>query len=89
MVVRVTWASYCYSPASLLLHLSSYTFHRTPLIVHLSSYTSHLTPLTLHLSHGGSQVAFLQEKIHQGEVDRLATERRIREEVATEMKEFL
>ena len=75
MVVRVTWASYCYSPASLLLHLSS--------------YTSHLTPLTLHLSHGGSQVAFLQEKIHQGEVDRLATERRIREEVATEMKEFL
>ena len=35
------------------------------------------------------QVSFLQEKIHQGEVDRLATERRIREEVATEMKEFL
>ncbi|KAL1496306.1 hypothetical protein AB1Y20_016268 [Prymnesium parvum] len=35
------------------------------------------------------QIAFLQEKVLQGECDNLAAERRIREEVAAEMKEYL
>lgn len=36
-----------------------------------------------------AQVAFLQEKVHQTEMDKLDAERRIREETATEMKEYI